>query len=289
MTFMQTFFVILLVIIIIIVIFSFILSFVFSRRYTLHNPRTPAEVGLNYEEVTFRSSDGLTLHGWWVPCEGSEKVIIQLHGYGGSMDPDIQHLTTWHEHGCNVLMFDFRGHGRSPGKIVTLGYLERQDVRGAIDFVRQRGFNRIALVGFSMGGVLAILSGAINPEVKAIISDSAPVHLTTAIRERGVELHLPRWLAGFLAWQVVAAMSIRLGVNLFNYDAVKWVGKISPRPLFLLHGGTDRYIPDFDEMVKAAGTDTEVWDVPGIGHTQVINEMHEEYLNRVSDFIDRNL
>ena len=272
-----------------IILGSFGLSFYFTHRYHLKNPLSPAEVGLVFEEISFPSTDGLTLGGWWIPASGSDKVVIQLHGHAGSMDADIQYLPTLHQHGCNVLMFDFRGHGRSPGHTVTLGYLEGRDVLGAIEFVRQKGFKRIALLGFSMGGVLSILTGAISPDVKVVVSDSAPVHLTTALRERIVELGLPRLPASAIAWLIVAATSIRLGVNLSDYDAVRWVGRIAPRPLYLLHGGADRYIPDFDELVKAAGPSAQVWDVPNIGHTEVINGLHAEYLRRLAKFLDKNL
>jgi pimeloyl-ACP methyl ester carboxylesterase len=279
---------ILLIFLLIIFLGSFLLSFYFTHRYYLKNPSSPADVGLSFKEVTFNSIDGLILGGWWIPASGSEKVVIQLHGHAGSMDSDIQYLPTLHQHNCNVLMFDFRGHGRSQGSIVTIGYRERQDVLGAIEFVKQKGFNNITLLGFSMGGVLAILVGAISPDVKAVISDSAPVHLTTAMRERIMELGFPRFAAAAIAWLIVAATSLRLGANLFDYDTACWVSRIAPRPLFLLHGGADRYVSDFDELVKAAGPSAQVWDVPNIGHTQVINVLHEEYLRRLADFIDKN-
>ncbi len=286
---MMIFLNILLILILIILLGSFILSFYFTHRYYLKDRSSPADVGLTYEEVTFHSTDGLTLGGWWIPVSGSDKVVIQLHGHAGSMDPDIQYLPTLHQHGCNVLMFDFRGHGRSQGHAVTSGYLERRDVLGAIEFVKQKGFKRIALLGFSMGGVLSILVGAVSPDVKVVVCDSALVHLATALRERIVELGIPRFAAIAIAWLIVAATSLRLWANLFDYDTVLWVGKIAPRPLYLMHGGADRYVPDFDELVKAAGPSAQVWDMPNIGHTQVINEMHEEYLRRLAEFLDKNL
>jgi fermentation-respiration switch protein FrsA (DUF1100 family) len=285
---MHLFLTILLILVLFIILGSLLLSFNFTHRYYLKNPSSPADVGLPYEELTFKSTDGLNLGGWWIPSGGSEKVVIQLHGHAGSMDPDIQYLPTLHQHGCNILMFDFRGHGRSQGSTVTIGYLERQDVLGAIEFVKQKGYKNISLLGFSMGGVLAILVGASSLDVKAVISDSAPVHLTTAMRERVVELGIPRFAAVAIAWLIVAATSLRLGVNLFDYDAARWVGRIAPRPLYLMHGGADRYVPDFDELVQAAGPSAQVWDVPNIGHTQVINVLHEEYLSRLADFIDKH-
>jgi len=58
---------------------SFGLSFYFTHSYHLKNPSSPAEVGLAYEEVSFHSTDGLTMVGWWIPACGSDKVVIKLH------------------------------------------------------------------------------------------------------------------------------------------------------------------------------------------------------------------
>jgi dipeptidyl aminopeptidase/acylaminoacyl peptidase len=65
------------------------LSF-FTRRYCLLEARSPAELGLPFENVAFSSADGLTLRGWWIPAPGSDRAVIQLHGRSGSMDPDIE-------------------------------------------------------------------------------------------------------------------------------------------------------------------------------------------------------
>ena len=109
-----------------------ILSFRLTRRYFLDIEKKPTEVGLKYKDISFVTEDGIRLKGWWIPVRGSDKVVIQLHGHSGSIDPDIQYLPELHQHGYHVLMFDFRGHGRSEGKVVTFGYLERRDVLAAV-------------------------------------------------------------------------------------------------------------------------------------------------------------
>lgn len=266
-----------------------VMGFILTKRSFLTEIHSPAEVGLAFEEVTFKSTDGFSLKGWWVPASDSDQAIIQLHGHGGSMDPDIQYLPAWNTAGFNVLMFDFRGHGRSQGHVTTFGYLERYDVQGAVKFLKEeKDINRIALVGFSLGGMVAILSAPLCPEVGAFVEDGAPARLRSALTIWGIEHHLPTWAAKSLAWMAVFGASIRLGVNLFHHEPVRWIGKISPRPLMIIHGDLDQYCPDFEELLSA-GEPIEVWRLPDVGHVQASQVCPEEYRKRVVSFLERHL
>ena len=83
--------------------------------------------------------------------------------------------------------------------------------------------------------------------------------------------------------------SLRLGANLFHYEAVRWVGRISPRPILFVHAGQDQYLPDFDDLYAAARPPKEVWYVPEAGHTKVSEVLPEEFQRRVIAFFDQNL
>ncbi len=223
-----------------------------TRRFGLAEVRSPAEFGLAFEEVTFKATDGLTLHGWWIPNAGSDRAVVIMHGHGGSMDWDIHRAPALHAAGFNVLLFDFRAHGRSEGTTITFGYLERQDVLGAVEFLRGRGMRRIGLLGFSFGGIAAMLATPICPDIAAVVTDGGPARMRSAMAARGVEWGAPRWLSVPLAWLTVAMTSLRLRANLFHYEAVRWVGRISPRPILFIHAGQDQYLPDFDDLYAAA-------------------------------------
>ncbi len=265
-----------------------VLSFFFTRRYHLAETHSPAEWGLAFENVTFQASDGLVLHGWWVPAAGSDRAVIQLHGLAESMDPDIQYVTGWHEAGLNVLLFDFRGHGRSEGRIVTFGYLERYDVQGAIRFLKQeKGMRHIALVGFSLGAMVSLLSAPICPEVDAVVADGSPARIRSALAVWGIEHHLPAWIAPFVAWLTIAGASLRLRVNLFRYEPVRWAGKITC-PLLIIHGELDQYCPDFEELLAAAHP-TEVWRLADVGHVQARQVYPATYREWVVAFLHRYL
>jgi len=265
------------------------MSFYMTRRFGLTEVHSPAEYGLTFEEVAFQATDGLTLRGWWIPTVGSDRAVVIMHGHGGSMDWDIHRAPALHAAGFNVLLFDFRAHGRSEGSMITFGYLERQDVLGAVELLRGRGMRRIGLLGFSFGGIAAMLAAPICSDIAAVVSDGGPARMRSAMAARGLEWGAPRWLSVPLAWLTVAITSLRVRANLFHHEPVRWVGQISPRPILFVHAGQDQYLPDFDDLYAAARPPKEVWYVPEAGHTKVSEVLPEDFQRRVIAFFDQHL
>jgi fermentation-respiration switch protein FrsA (DUF1100 family) len=158
-----------------------------------------------------------------------------------------------------------------------------------VAFLKGRGAGSIGLLGFSYGGIASMLSAPICPEIRAVVTDGGPTRMRTAIAGRGAELHLPRGPSAFFAWLIIAFTSLRLRVNLFRYEPVRWVGRIAPRPILFIHGEEDTYCPDFDDLWAAAGDPKGAWRLPGVGHTKA-SEMHpDEYRLRVIEFFSRAL
>ncbi len=276
------------------------LSFYFTSRRPRRDFHAAAEHGLEAEEVQFTATDGLPLRGCWVPAGGSlppagaeaaaaAPTVIVLHGHGGCLDGDLHRAPAFHEAGFNVFLFDFRAHGESEGRVASFGYLERRDVEGAVRWAGERSAGRIGLLGFSYGGIASMLGAPLCPEVSAVASDGGPVRMRTAIAARGIEWHFPRWFARSMAWLIIAITCIRLGVNLFRYEAVRWVGRIAPRPILFIHGEDDSYCADFDDLWEAASEPKEAWRLPGVGHTKASEVFPEEFDRRVVGFFRRTL
>ena len=124
---------------------------------------------LGGEVVRFRSRDGLRLAGRWLPAERDDaqwipdpyEAILLLHGYSGSIAPDLVEDAPFLRRTASVLGIDFRGHGDSDDGPSTFGMLEVEDVAGALAWLGERGIRRVALFGTSMGGMAAIASVAI--------------------------------------------------------------------------------------------------------------------------------
>lgn len=117
---------------------------------------TPADWGLAYEEVELRSSDGLRLHGWYLPQPGAGKVLLFFHGNAGNISHRSDSLAIFHRLGLNVLIIDYRGYGRSEGSPDEAGLY--RDAEAAWRYLtEQRGFagGDVLLFGRSLGGAVA--------------------------------------------------------------------------------------------------------------------------------------
>lgn len=253
-------------------------------------PATPADLGLDYEPVVFTSRDGLHLGGWLVNAPSPVRgTIILCHGHSGSMDPDLKYVPALHQRGYQVLQFDFRGHGRSEGQHVSMGYYERLDLLAAVDHLQSRGIEQVGVLGFSMGGAVALSTAAQCPAIAAVVSDGGFSRLRstlqTGIQQRG----LPGWLATIASPLIIRITNWQLGCNLTDADPQRWIDEISPRPVLLIHGGQDLYVPqaEIEALYGAARNPKEIWIVPEAGHRQIDEIYPQEYTARVLDFFDR--
>jgi uncharacterized protein len=122
-----------------------------------------------------------------------------------------------------------------------------------------------------------------------VVSDGGPVRLRSALIGRLEELHIPKFLGPFIGWLTVLMTSVRLGTNLYHYEPVRWVNRISPRPILFIHGKLDQYLPDFEELFATAGEPKQAWRVPGVGHCKASEAFPEEFYRRVLEFFTQNL
>ena len=266
-----------------------------ARRLTRRPPpdpvASPEEYGLPWENVAFLTNDSITLRGWFIPCQPgpARGTIIFCHGHNGSMDPDLQYAPAFHHHGYNVLMFDFRSHGRSDGNLVSLGYYERRDVLAAIRFLKQRGIERVGLLGFSLGGAVAISTAPLSSAVQAVISDSGFAAFDTVIIGWLKQKGAPELPAACLARLIVRCIGMRLGHPLSEAYPINWVDRIAPRSLFLIHGAEDTLTPASEarRLYARAGEPKELWVVPGAGHREIDAAVGETYTSRILEFFDR--
>jgi fermentation-respiration switch protein FrsA (DUF1100 family) len=255
---------------------------------------TPASYGLDYEEVSFPSRiDELTLHGWYLPAEDGDKVIIMVHGAEQNRaDPGIKMLDIacgLVEHGYNVLMFDLRGHGGSDGNMMSAGYYETRDLGGAVDYVVGLGFDDIGVLGFSVGAATAIMTAADCDDIDAIVSDSAYADLNDLIEpEFSQRTRFPRFFLRPLLFMV----KMMYGVDFTAIKPVEVVGDIAPRPILFIQGGLDDTVPVAHayRLLEASNNPLDqLWLVPDVGHVEAYRTYPEEYMSRVTAFFDSAL
>lgn len=262
------------------------LNFVHPPRQAVEE--TPADYGLAYQEVVLTTEDGLTLRGWYVPGTNGAAIIVQ-HGYGSSRQGMLQETAMLSEHGYGVLLFDWRSHGLSDGDLVTFGVYEIRDVRAAVQWLQGRpelDSQRIGALGDSMGAVALLYSAARLSEIKAVVAvspfPSISAQVDIGVRERAGLPTFP--FAPLIVWFAER----EAGLPISSIDLTQDIGQISPRPVFILHGGRDTQTPanSGDVLFQAAREPKFYWFDPEVSHTAFVDIYPQEYEFRVLEFFD---
>jgi uncharacterized protein len=250
-------------------------------------PASPADLGLEYEVVSFTTDDRVTLSGWFVPAARETlTAVVVMHGFTGNRLPELAGFVPWLQERHHVLQFDFRGHGESGPGTVTMGSHERRDVAAAVAYLRGRGIERIALFGVSMGAAAAILAGP-HLQVTAVVADAAYARASHPIANRMREQGWPLPGVGSLAIATGAAIRARVRLG----DPIDAVGRLTPRALLVIVPVEDRLISWRQGLAlyEAAGQPKELLVVPGAGHGEAYVADPDRYQGRVLDFLERHL
>jgi uncharacterized protein len=272
--------------------FSMALSVFLTRRHPQQVISSPAEFSMDFENIEFTTVDNLHLRGWWIPCSESNRTIIFLHGYAGSKDPDLKYSPAIHQAGFNILMFDFRAHGQSDGYLTTLGALETRDVKAAIDYVHSRGSEKIALLGFSMGGRTALLTAGVNRQgISAIVSDGGPLRLFFTILQQFKEKRIPWGLRHFLTASILLGATLRTCENLFKIDPIRCTRVLRSIPIYLIHAELDSYtrLEDLQTMVAELGENAKLEIVPAVNHRETDIKDFFGYVSQIIAFFEENM
>lgn len=133
---------------------------------------TPADYGLQYEDVNFEAGDDVTLHGWYVPADESRFTLLFFHGNGGNLSGRLETIALFHSMGLDIFIIDYRGYGRSEGAPSEEGTY--RDAEAAWDYLvseRDLSPDSIVVMGRSLGGAIAAwLAGRKRP--RALILES---------------------------------------------------------------------------------------------------------------------
>lgn len=260
---------------------------------------TPAALGLAYQEIEFPARvDNLSIRGWWVPAAGSDRTVVFLHGKDGhrAAGPALDIVGFLNRAGYNALLFDFRGCGESAGDRFSLGYFEVRDVAGAIDYLtatHPEAARHVALIGFSMGAATAVLAGAADPRVGAVIEDSGYSTVTDLL-----EREIPRQstLPGLITWPTVWMGRILQGYDISSIRPAAEMPRLADRGLLIIHGLEDEVVPPFHAEALIAAAEAarvgssapfQVWLVPDASHVGAYRRDPAGYERRVIDLLAR--
>jgi pimeloyl-ACP methyl ester carboxylesterase len=233
------------------------------------------------------TSDGVTLIATYWPGPHDAVAYLVCHGFTGSST--VPHVSRICEQlaatGSAVLAPDFRGHGRSGG-LSTAGALEIHDAAAAVQWLRAEGFARVALVGWSMGGSVVLRYAGLGGDADAVVSVSSP----GAWFERGTRsMRMVHWMFETRSGRLVSRLARRTRLESGGWDVIpespsEVAGRISPRPLLIVHGDADHYFPSRHvELLAAAAPTAQVWIEPGMGHAETATT--PDLVARIADWV----
>jgi uncharacterized protein len=275
------------------------ISYVVAERFThaarYQVARAPLVLASTYDDVTFRTSDGLDLRGWYFPTGGNRAAIVvhgkdsnRVAGENRTAEKIADFLIA---DGFDVLLFDLRGHGDSDGDRFSLGYLERRDVAAAIDYVTGRGVpdGRIALIGISMGAGTVLQTLLLHPNVGAVVADSAYADARTLI---GENLEHVAGVPGWFTPGVMFFSNVAFGLDGDQVRPVDVVRIHPDRPIFFIHCDADELIAMHhprELLAASASKGSQLWIATGCQHAWAFNHYAVEYQARLIGFLDAQI
>jgi len=264
---------------------------VYVANRTMHPTRfsvgsvSPADLGLEYEDVTLVTSDGLKLYGWYVPSQNGAAVIA-IHAYNGNRTGVIYHAGLLAQHGYGVLFFDLRAHGHSEGDIFPFGWDADEDVFAALAYLQDRSDvdpQRIGVLGLSIGAEVALQAAADTSRIKAVVAEGSGGR---TLEEWSIAPDPPGLINAPGCWVYFKTAELISGVP-SSPPLTELTPQISPTPLLLISAGGDN---ELNRVYYAAANEPKaLWERSEAGHIDALFAHPHEYEERVITFFDQAL
>lgn len=230
----------------------------------------PADYGLVSEDVTVRTADGISLHGWWLKGPPEKGVLLYFHGNAGNISGRIFKAEGWVKRGYSVFLIDYRGYGKSGGKIEH-GEDIVKDARAAWRWLVEEMRippSKIILYGESLGSHPAIRLAA--EEKPAALILEAPY---TSFEDLAA-LHYPFVPKGL--------------VRDFRFPNTEYINRIKA-PLFILHGTRDDICPyeGSERLFEKAPEPKSFLTIENGAHNDLPVKAGEDYWNGPVSWLER--
>jgi dienelactone hydrolase len=251
----------------------------------------PADRGLDAQDVTFRTDDGVDLAGWYVTSSNGAAVVVR-HGAGSTRSDVLAEAEVLARHGYGVLLVDARGHGESDGDAMDFGWNGDADTSAATRWLAARPEvdpERIGVLGSSMGGEEAIGAAAADARIRAVVAEGATGRTADDKTWLSEEYGARGWAQEQIEWVQYALTDLLTAAD--RPRALRDAIRAADRTPFLLitAGAVDDEGHAAAHMAAGLGDRVEVWTVEGAGHTDGLAVDPAGWEARVVGFFDEHL
>lgn len=229
---------------------------------------TPDQLALEFENVEIETTDGEHLHAWWIPHRSPRASMLFSHGNAGNISHRLDSLKIFHQLRLNVLIYDYRGYGRSSGKPSEAGVY--RDAEAALEWmIREERVEpeEFVVFGRSMGAAVSARLAQKRPPACLILESAF-----TSVPDRAAEIYW--WLP--IRWLIHLQMNTRQNVSTIA------------TPTLVIHSRDDEIVP-FDhgrQVAQAAGDDAELLEISG-GHNTGFMKSRDIYIEGLDRFLTR--
>ena len=253
---------------VLLLVFLFQPRLVYFPQVEREHATTPRAAGLDYEDVVLHPADGIKLHGWWVPAKGARGTVLLMHGNAGNISHRLGYLTMFNRLGYSVLLFDYRGYGKSGGNPDEEGtYRDAEAAWQHLTEARGLKARDIVIVGESLGGGVATWLAVKYPPRALVLASTF-----TSVPDLGAQLY--PWLPVRLLARV-------------KYDNLERIGKIAV-PVLIAHSRADEVIAfAHGEALFAAAREPKELLVLAGGHNEGFLYAREDWVAAVGAFLER--
>jgi pimeloyl-ACP methyl ester carboxylesterase len=244
--------------------------------------------------MILRTEDGVAIDAWHDPAPDNDRSLglVVAHGFTGSWRrPSIRRVARVFATRAGVITFDFRGHGRSTGAS-TVGDREVLDLRAAVEWARELGYERLATVGFSMGASVAIRHAGQHGQEEHLVGVVAVSGPSRWYYRGTPAMRRAHWLIERPLGRLTSRVALRTRISDQGWNPVPvppyaLVARIAPIPLLVVHGDADHYFPveHGEHLYQQAAEPRELWIERGFGHAE--NAASEELLHRIGEWVDK--
>lgn len=273
------------------------------ENHPLQNIYDPSDFDLTANEMMLTTEDGYNIWTSEIYTENPKAIIIYLSGI---QQPSVTyyygHAKWMQDNGYASFLLEVRGHGKSDGDRVCLGYEEVSDVKAVVAYIKQQQYYAgipIVIQGVSMGGAIAINAFGQLEDIEGLIAASAYSSFEDVVIDTMRSYHIPSFICAIERPLIRLSLWFAFGDKAHELVPVKQVENFGERPALFIASASDREVPaeNMMRLLAAAPEHCQGWlrDAETAGHFILLNYDFEnialdtEYCEKILSFLENEV